>query len=103
MALIVYQNSTAWTRPILETPETVYDDFPLVRPRQELLQDRHEIQYTPAAARQVGVKGLTAFFPLSLLIFFIIRKTRDARKLDTKDLWDARVEGQARELNYNTW
>jgi len=32
-----------------------------------------------------------------------VRKTRDARKLDTKDLWDARVEGQARELNYNTW
>ena len=51
----------------------------------------------------MGVKGLTAFFcPLDCSLF-IIRKTRDARKLDTKDLWDARVEGQARELNYNTW
>ena len=75
-----------------------------------MLQDRYEIQYTPAAARQVGKKGFTAFvfgFQLvkGLFIFhlFIIRKTRDARKLDTKDLWDARVEGQARELNYNTW
>ena len=28
---------------------------------------------------------------------------REARKLDTRDLWDARVEGQAKELNYNTW
>ena len=49
------------------------------------------------------MKGLTAFFVLYFAHFFIIRKTRDARKLDTKDLWDARVEGQARELNYNTW
>jgi len=31
------------------------------------------------------------------------RKMREARKLDTRDLWDARVEGQAKELNYNTW
>ena len=50
-----------------------------------------------------GCEGAHSFFcPLDCSLF-IIRKTRDARKLDTKDLWDARVEGQARELNYNTW
>ena len=31
------------------------------------------------------------------------RTSREARKLDARDLWDARVEGQAKELNYNTW
>jgi len=31
------------------------------------------------------------------------RINRQVRKDDAKDLWDARVEGQANELNYNTW
>ena len=50
-----------------------------------------------------GCEGAHSFFCPLVCSLFIIRKTRDARKLDTKDLWDARVEGQARELNYNTW
>ena len=32
-----------------------------------------------------------------------LRINRQVRKDDAKDLWDARVEGQANELNYNTW
>ena len=35
--------------------------------------------------------------------YLFLRSSRTARKLDAKDLWDARVEGQAKELNYNTW
>ena len=35
--------------------------------------------------------------------YLYLRTSREARKLDVRDLWDARVEGQAKELNYNTW
>jgi len=32
-----------------------------------------------------------------------VRKMREARKGDARELWDSRVEGQANELNYDTW